>query len=130
VLPDAARERWRRLARAAKALGRNPSARDLHAVRIRTKRCRYAVEAIEPVLGKRGASFARELAKLQDRLGELNDAAVAESWLREWARTRRGGSVFAAGELAGLELADAETARRRWRKAWKSASGTVPAALR
>jgi len=130
VLPDAARERWRRLARAAKALGRNPSARDLHAVRIRTKRCRYAVEAIEPVLGKRGASFARELARLQDRLGELNDAAVAEGWLREWGRTRRGAAVFAAGELAGLELADAETARRRWRKAWKSVSGAVPAALR
>ena len=130
VLPEAARDRWRRLARAAKALGRNPSARDLHAVRIRTKRCRYAVEAIEPVLGKRGASFARELARLQDRLGELNDAAVAEGWLREWGRTRRGAAVFAAGELAGLELADAEAARRRWRKAWKSASGAVPAALR
>jgi CHAD domain-containing protein len=130
VLPDAARDRWRRLARAARALGRNPSARDLHAVRIRTKRCRYAVEAIEPVLGKRASSFARELARLQDRLGELNDAAVAESWLREWARARRGAAVFAAGELAGLELADAEAARKRWRKAWKSASNAVPAALR
>jgi CHAD domain-containing protein len=130
VLPDAARDRWRRLARAARALGRNPTARDLHAVRIRTKRCRYAVEAIEPVLGKRASSFARELARLQDRLGELNDAAVAEAWLREFARTRRGAAVFAAGELAGLELADAERARKRWRKAWKSASGAVPAALR
>jgi CHAD domain-containing protein len=130
VLPDAARDRWRRLAKAARALGRNPSARELHAVRIRTKRCRYAVEAIEPVLGKRAGSFARELARLQDRLGELNDAAVAETWLRAWARPRRGGAVFAAGELAGLELADAEAARKRWRKAWKSASGAVPAALR
>ena len=130
VLPEAARDRWRRLAKAAKALGRNPSVRDLHAVRIRTKRCRYAVEAMEPVLGKRGTSFARELARLQDRLGELNDAAVAEGWLREWGRTRRGAAVFAAGELAGLEIADAEAARTRWRKAWKSASGAVPAALR
>jgi CHAD domain-containing protein len=130
VLPEAARDRWHRLAKAAKALGRNPSVHDLHAVRIRTKRCRYAVEAIEPVLGKRASSFARDLARLQDRLGELNDAAVADGWLREFGRRRRGAAVFAAGELAGLELADAERARKRWRKAWKSASGAVPAALR
>jgi hypothetical protein len=38
--------------------------------------------------------------------------------------------VFAAGELAGLELADAESSRKRWRKAWKAAAGAVPAALR
>jgi len=128
VLPQQARSRWSSLAKAARKAGGSPE--DLHDVRIRVKRCRYAVEAVEPTLGKGAAAFARELARLQDRLGELNDAFVAEAWLREWGRDRRGAAAFAAGELAGLELADAEAARRRWRKAWKSAAAAVPAKLR
>ncbi len=130
VLPERACSRWRLLAKSARRLDDNPSADELHDVRIRVKRCRYAVEAVEPALGKGAAPFARALARLQDRLGELNDAAVAEAWLREWGRGRRGAAVFAAGELAGLELAEAAASRRRWRKAWKSAAAAVPAALR
>jgi len=130
ALPPRARDRWRRLAKTVRSVGRNAPAADLHTIRIQVKRCRYAVEAIEPVLGKNGAAFGRELARLQSSLGDVNDAAVAEEWLRGWGRGRRGAAVFAAGELAGLELADAESSRKRWRKAWKSASGAVPAALR
>jgi len=130
VLPGQARSRWRALAKAARKLGDDPSAEELHDVRIRVKRCRYAVEAVEPTLGKGAAAFARGLARLQDRLGELNDASVAEAWLREWVRQRRGAAVFAAGELAGLELAEAAASRRGWRKAWKSAAASVPTALR
>jgi CHAD domain-containing protein len=130
VLPTQVRGRWRRLAKAARSVRGSVEADDLHSVRIRVKRCRYALEAIEPALPKSAAAFGRELARLQDRLGDVNDAAVAEGWLREWGRGRRGAAVFAAGELAGLELADAESSRKRWRKAWKAAAGAVPAALR
>jgi CHAD domain-containing protein len=130
ALPPRARDRWRRLTKAVRAVGRNAPATDLHTIRIQVKRCRYAVEAIEPVLGKNAAAFGKELGRLQSSLGDVNDAAVTEEWLREWGRGRRGAAVFAAGELAGLELADAESSRKRWRKAWKAASGAVPAALR
>jgi len=130
VLPAQARSCWQALAKAARKLGSNPSAPELHGVRIRVKRCRYAVEAVEPALGKGARAFARELARLQDRLGELNDASVAEAWLREWGRGRRGAAAFAAGELAGLELAEVASSRRRWRKAWKSAAAAAPTTLR
>jgi CHAD domain-containing protein len=60
---------------------------------------------------------------LQEVLGDLNDAVVAETWLREWARSSRSlHGVFAAGELAGLERAAGQRCRARWEKAWKELS--------
>ena len=49
--------------------------------------------------GQAGRWFARAAADLQQVLGELNDAVVAEGWLRPgWAFGRRSpGAVFAAG---------------------------------
>ena len=90
-------------------------------MRIRTKRARYASEAVAPVLGKRAGAIAAAAADLQDALGEHHDAVVAEQWLRNWARTSRSiTGAFAAGELAGLERASAARAKRRWRKTWKA----------
>jgi CHAD domain-containing protein len=119
VAPDLVRQPWRSLHRAVNGLGRRPTDEELHGVRIRAKRCRYAAEAVAPVVGKRAATFADLAADLQDVLGELNDAVVAEAWLRDWSSRRRSGPVaFAAGELAGLERAQGEKSRRRWRRAW------------
>jgi CHAD domain-containing protein len=102
------------------ALDKDPDDEALHDVRIRTKRARYASEAVAPVLGKRARAIAAAAADLQDALGEHHDAVVAERWLRDWARaTRSVPGAFAAGELAGLERAAADRAKRRWRKAWK-----------
>lgn len=113
------RRAWRRLSRQAKRLSDPPADEELHRVRILAKRCRYAGEASAPALGKRIRKLARAARDLQDVLGELNDAVVAERWLGEWAdRSGPGPSTFVAGELAGLERAAARRARRRWPKAW------------
>ena len=125
VLPSIVRRPWRSLAKRAKALGDPPSDEELHAVRIRTKRVRYAAEAVAPLLGKQARTFADAAARLQEVLGELNDAVVAELWLRRWAaRSRSTRGVFVAGELAGLERAAAEKARSRWHKAWAELSSS------
>jgi CHAD domain-containing protein len=103
-----------------KSLGPAPTDVELHDVRIRTKRVRYAAEAVTPLVGKQARAFAAAAAALQEALGDLNDAVVAERWLREWAsRSRSSRGVFAAGELAGLEQAAAQRSRARWRKAWR-----------
>ena len=52
-------------------------------VRILAKRWRYAAEACAPTLGKRTRKLADAAKNLQDVLGELNDAVVAERWLRD-----------------------------------------------
>jgi CHAD domain-containing protein len=123
ALPPLARRPLRALERRVSALGDPPADDELHAVRIRAKRARYAAEAVAPVLGKRARAVAGAAAELQEVLGEHQDAVVAEGWLREQRRASRSAAVaFATGELAGLERAAAEQARRRWRKAWKAFS--------
>lgn len=50
----------------------------LHALRIAIKRLRYALEFFGPLLPKRSfATAAKQLATLQDKLGQLNDLANA-----------------------------------------------------
>jgi CHAD domain-containing protein len=90
---------WKRLRKAVSALDDEPSDEALHQVRIRAKRCRYAAEAIAPVVGKDAAAFAKAAADLQDLLGGHQDAVMAEGWLRA-ASTRAGGrQALAAGQL-------------------------------
>jgi CHAD domain-containing protein len=111
----------RKLSKQVSALDEEPDDEALHAIRIRAKRTRYAAEAAAPVLGKRARTVAAAAAKLQDVLGEHQDAVVAEGWLRAWTRGNRSvPAAFVAGELAALERRSARRAAGRWRKAWKA----------
>ena len=56
------------------ALGPGPSDAALHAARIEAKRVRYAAEALSPAFGKRAAASPLRRRKLQDVLGEHQDA--------------------------------------------------------
>ena len=120
VLPGLVRGPWRALRRYVRTAGSSPTDEQLHMIRIRTKRVRYAADAVAPLMGRPARRFADEAAALQTVLGEHNDAVVAEAWLRTWAASERSGDAsFAAGMLAGIERAGAQTARERWRRRWK-----------
>jgi CHAD domain-containing protein len=120
TLPDLLRKPWRKLRQAVKRLDDPPADEDLHAVRIRAKRLRYAAEAVSPLLGKSARDLGEAAADLQDVLGRHNDAVVAARWLREAAaRARSARTAFVAGELAGLERWEAAQTRDTWRAAWK-----------
>lgn len=120
ALPSVLRRTWRRLEMQVESLALPPADDELHAVRIAAKRCRYAAEACAPALDEPAARLARACKRLQTVLGELNDAAVAERWLREWAAGAQTSSgARAAEELARLERDSADRARARWRKAWE-----------
>jgi CHAD domain-containing protein len=96
-------------------------------IRILAKRCRYAAEASTPILGNRIRRLAGATRDLQDTLGELNDAVVAEHWLRDWAEhapSTRG--AFAAGELAELERTASRQARTVWPQAWRRVEAVAP----
>ena len=121
----------RGLERQIKTLCRETADDELHAARIRTKRTRYAAEAVAPVLGKRARAVAGAAAELQDVLGEHQDAVLAERWLRAQASNGRSAkAAFAIGELVGLERAAAARARRRWRRVWKQVAAARPARWR
>jgi CHAD domain-containing protein len=109
---------WTHLENAHDAAGPNPSDADLHEVRIRAKRARYAAEALVPAFGKPARRFAEAAAELQTVLGRHQDAVIASAWLRDEAAHAGVGTAFVAGELAGLQQAIARETRDEWRDAW------------
>ncbi len=119
------RRAWRRLRSSVERAGDQPADDDLHRVRIEAKRSRYAAEAIAPLAGKPAAAFARAATRLQEVLGEHQDAVLAWTWLHDAAQE---GAIdmFTAGELAAFQLALRDDARARWRKAWNRAQRNRP----
>ncbi|HEY2706335.1 MAG TPA: CHAD domain-containing protein [Candidatus Dormibacteraeota bacterium] len=121
VLPGLVRRPWRKLRRDARRLRRDGATDvELHRLRIRAKRARYAAEAGAPVLGKRASAFAKAVAGVQEVLGTHHDAVVAAERLRVQA-TGGGEAAFVAGQLWGVEQARAASARADWPAAWKRA---------
>ena len=121
VLPGLVRKPWRSLKSGAIAARGDVPDEQLHDLRIRAKRCRYAAEAAAPATGKNAAKFAREVAALQEVLGELHDGVVAEAWLRDRSAAPRvhETALFAAGELVAQQRDAAERARTGWPAVWK-----------
>jgi triphosphatase len=87
----------------------------LHRIRLRAKRLRYAAEIFAPLYpGKATHRFIRGLSRLQDRLGALNDAAVAATMLAELA----GNHAFATGLVLGFVGARNSDIRERIDQGW------------
>ena len=122
VVPGLVAGPWRKLRKAVDALPPDPPDSDLHQVRILAKRTRYAAEAAAPLVGKKASAFASAVADLQEVLGDHQDAVVAEAWLRRAVEGADADVCLAAGELIALQMTQAAEGRKRWRKAWKTAS--------
>ncbi len=99
---------------------------ELHAVRLRAKRMRYAAEIFAPLQpGKSANRFLHRLSTLQARLGILNDGAVASTLLRELAATS-GRLAFAGGLVLGFIGAHGKRARARSARAWQKLQRATP----
>ena len=72
----------------------------LHQLRIAAKGLRYTMEYFREVLGPEAKSAIDEVKKLQDHLGDLQDAVVASNLLRDfltwgtWGHTQDKGKVL------------------------------------
>ncbi|MFK4059502.1 CHAD domain-containing protein [Brevundimonas sp. NPDC046655] len=84
----------------------DPEAR--HHLRIRAKRLRYAAEFFCDLFSarRRRARYLKSLERLQDRLGELNDLAVARDRIPGEARLDDPKIAFAAGRVIGRRERD------------------------
>ena len=124
VLLPLVASRWKKLAGAAKTATSEVSDEVLHDIRIKTKKVRYAAEAVAPALGKKNGNdlfaFAEKVASLQDVLGVHQDASVAMSTIRNSVSADSVDAVFvfAAGRLFEREKAEARKARKDMKKAW------------
>ena len=118
-LRDVAALEFRKLRKAVDALPETPTDGDLHHVRIRAKRARYAAELAAPVVGRPAERFVEKTKRLQDILGEHQDAVVAEGRLRELFDSvpgRRAG--FVAGRLVERQRARRLAARADFASVW------------
>jgi CHAD domain-containing protein len=84
-LPDLVLRRHHKVRKAAKKAKQSGVVTDFHALRIRCKRLRYALEFSSDVYGGKTSRFVRELTVLQDELGEMQDAEVASLQLADLA---------------------------------------------
>jgi len=121
TLPRAVRPIWRKLRRSVDTLGPVPPDAALHQVRIRAKRCRYAAEVAVPVIGRPARDLAAALTRVQDVLGEHQDAAVADSWLAKTAPECTPPEAYALGMLAEIERGLAVRARAAFAPTWEAA---------
>lgn len=112
---------WRRLRKAAQALTPESPDTAFHAVRILAKKARYAAEAVIPVYGRDARRFAKAMEKVQSVLGDHQDTAVAEAWLRRAAEDDQA-TRLVVGELITLERLDRLRLRQEFGEVWKKAS--------
>jgi CHAD domain-containing protein len=118
--PDTiARKQFAKLREAVRKLDRNPSDEELHEVRIKGKRARYAAELAEPGAGKKAAEFLKAAKRFQDVVGEHQDAVVVEQRVRELAAGLEPETSIAAGRLVERQRIRKRTAREELPKAWK-----------
>jgi CHAD domain-containing protein len=108
---------WDDAAGAVAKLKAHPRDAALHRVRIRVKRLRYGASAVATGAQDPHKHLAKKAAAVQTVLGNLNDAAFAEAWLRDAASTSRQ-AAFAAGRLVEREQVRAHAARAGWKEPW------------
>lgn len=116
--------RDRKLRKAGRKKLTRLAAEQRHAVRILGKKLRYALEFFAPLYpDKRCRKWLEALAGLQERLGVLNDIAVAEQRLNARLESGDARNGWAAGLVVGWHSAQARTllkqADREWRR-WRA----------
>jgi CHAD domain-containing protein len=113
TLAQLARREARSLRDAVRTAGDEPLDEQLHDLRKRGKRTRYAHELS-------GAKrVVRDAKAFQDVLGEHQDSVVAEERLRALSHEAPGDQALAAGLLIERERARRDRARAAWRQAWR-----------
>lgn len=123
VLPPLACRGWRRLEKAADAITSKTPDEQLHRTRILAKQARYASEACALAFGAPAKRLAKQIVKVQDVLGEHQDAIIAGDVVKRLARTRSvresGELGFSLGLLYSLQLQSAAAARAGFPGVWQ-----------
>jgi CHAD domain-containing protein len=120
TLIDAAGRQYRKLRKTIRRLKRSPSNTDLHRVRIKTKRARYAAEVAEVLDGKAVTRFIKSAEQFQDLLGTHQDAVLAERYVQGLLQYQTGQqAAFTAGLLVARANQRREEVRKEFWTEWR-----------
>lgn len=124
--PGALEKALRRSRRAEAAMDRTELAAR-HPLRIALKKQRYAAQMLGPLYPKEiRKPYMRVLSRLQDALGVVNDAVVAQQLAEETGAAGGTDAMRAAGFVAGFKAAEAEAAAAAIDQAWELFDKTPP----
>ena len=120
TLPDLAEKAFRKLRKAVKGLDDSTSDATWHGVRIQAKRARYAAELSEWCSGRAAARFIEKIKLIQDQLGDIQDAVIAEAHLRRFTSKKRGKHFpFLAGQMVERQRQRRRHAKQALFPTWK-----------
>ena len=122
-------KRYRGVLRRGREITSASSDESLHALRIQCKRLRYLLEFFRPTYGGLLKAETTRLKKLQDVLGDFQDACVAGQLLRRYAeglpmRSSNRGQFIALGQLIGGQDRRAAMRRADFARAWERFDST------
>jgi CHAD domain-containing protein len=120
ALPPLVAATYRKLEKAVAALDDDSPEEQVHAVRIRAKRARYAAETAALAYGQPAKELGSQLARVTDLLGEYQDAAVAADVLRQIATEADvpPGVAFTLGLLHARQSTEHDRLRAQFSALW------------
>lgn len=117
TLHDIAKQEFTKLQKAIRRAGCAPNQVDIHQIRIRTKRARYAAELAEPAVGKQATRFINQARTVQDILGMHQDAIQAEAYIRAFLKhSTSARAAFVAGRLVERQRLRREKAKEQMKR--------------
>jgi CHAD domain-containing protein len=120
TLPDLAKKAFTKLRKAVKGLNRSTSDVSWHGVRIQAKRARYTAELSEWCSGRAAARFIDKIKLIQDQLGDIQDAVIAEAHIRRFTSKKRGRRLpFLAGQMVERQRKRRRRAKHAFFSTWK-----------
>jgi len=114
-----AAKEFKRLRRDVRALGPNPTDEQLHEVRKSVKHARYAAELAERSRGRKATKFIAAAKRVQDVLGDHQDAHVAEQAMRDLAEVAQPGAAQAAELVIARQQVRRAERRAEFPDAWR-----------
>lgn len=134
IAPDLVRRRMRSVRKAAGRVSRSERPEDYHELRIRCKRLRYTLEFLSTLYGRPAERMIRVLVRIQDILGEHQDAQAGIDQMRKLAETDGATlpprALLTVGEILGCYRRMAERRRADLPKALRGIRGARWRALK
>jgi CHAD domain-containing protein len=121
TLHDLAKQEFSKLRKVIRQAGPSASNANIHRIRIKTKRARYAAELAESTVGKSATRFIDKTCVAQDILGIHQDAIQAEAYIRAFLkRSTSMRAAFVAGRMAERQRRRREKAKEKIKRLLKS----------